>query len=169
MRGTSLTDFSFKTWQKSNDIRGNLLKKMCIGYVVPPGNLENHPRSFLPRIATGWHSAASTRLVLRLDRKLSRDQIRLAVTWTMKYRLVHRDPDNGLTTVDGWNPAPVDRQFIPLFTRFYTSRVVQDFFHQQYHPWVVPIPLSTPNCQTFRAFAQMSRFSVPQHFSSGWM
>ena len=24
-------------------------------------------------------------------------------------------------------------QFIPLFTMFYTSQVVQDFFHQQYH------------------------------------
>jgi len=34
-------------------------------------------------------------------------------------------------TVDGRNPAPVDRQFIPLFTRFCTSQVVQDFFHQQ--------------------------------------
>ena len=27
-------------------------------------------------------------------------------------------------TVDGRNPAPVDRQFIPLFTGFYTSQVV---------------------------------------------
>ncbi len=43
----------------------------------------------------------------------------------------------------GRNAAPVDRQFIPLFTRFYTSPVVQDFFHQQcvtftfrlYVPW----------------------------------
>ncbi len=34
-------------------------------------------------------------------------------------------------TVDGWNPAPDDREFIPLFTRFYTSQVVQDFSHQQ--------------------------------------
>ena len=35
-------------------------------------------------------------------------------------------------TVDGRNPAPGRRQFIPLFTGFYTSQVVQDFFHQQY-------------------------------------
>ena len=35
--------------------------------------------------------------------------------------------------VDGRHPAPVDRQFLPLFTGFYTSQVVQDFFHQQYH------------------------------------
>ena len=27
---------------------------------------------------------------------------------------------------------PVDVVNIPLFTRFYTSQVVQDFFHQQY-------------------------------------
>jgi len=37
-----------------------------------------------------------------------------------------------INAVDGRNPAPVDRWFIPLFTRGYTSKVVQDFFHQQY-------------------------------------
>ena len=36
-------------------------------------------------------------------------------------------------TVDGRNPAPVDMVKIPLFTGFYTSQVVQDFFHQQYN------------------------------------
>ena len=35
-------------------------------------------------------------------------------------------------TVDGRNPAPVDGYLIPLFTRCFTSQVVQDFFHQQY-------------------------------------
>ena len=35
-------------------------------------------------------------------------------------------------TVDGRNPAPVDRYFIPFFTRSYTFQVVQDLFHQQY-------------------------------------
>jgi len=35
------------------------------------------------------------------------------------------------TTVDGRNPAPVDREFIPILTGFYTSHVVQDFSHQQ--------------------------------------
>ena len=39
---------------------------------------------------------------------------------------------NCWTTVDGRNPAPVDMVKIPSFTRFYTSQVVQDFFHQQY-------------------------------------
>jgi len=34
--------------------------------------------------------------------------------------------------VDGRNPAPVDRWFIPLFIGFQPSKVVQDFFHPQY-------------------------------------
>ena len=33
------------------------------------------------------------------------------------------------TTVDGRNPAPVDRLFIPLFIGFQPFKVVQDFFH----------------------------------------
>ena len=36
-------------------------------------------------------------------------------------------------TVDGRNPAPVDSKFMPLFTGFCTSQVVQDFFHSQHH------------------------------------
>ena len=32
-----------------------------------------------------------------------------------------------IPTLYGWNPAPVDRYFIPLFTGCYTSQVVQDF------------------------------------------
>ena len=35
-------------------------------------------------------------------------------------------------TVDGRNPAPVDMVNIPLFARFFSSQVVQDFFYQQY-------------------------------------
>ena len=35
-------------------------------------------------------------------------------------------------TVDGQNPAPPRMMNIPLFIGFYTSQVVQDFFHQQY-------------------------------------
>ena len=35
-------------------------------------------------------------------------------------------------TVDGKNPAPVDMVNIPLFARFHTCWVVQDFFHQQF-------------------------------------
>ena len=34
-------------------------------------------------------------------------------------------------TVDGRNPAPVDKYFIPLFEGLYTFQVVQGFFHQQ--------------------------------------
>ena len=37
------------------------------------------------------------------------------------------------TTVDGTNPAPVDMVNNPLFAGFHTCKVVQDFFHQQYH------------------------------------
>jgi len=36
-------------------------------------------------------------------------------------------------TLDGRNPAPVDMVNIPLFSWFYTSQVVQDFFHQQFN------------------------------------
>ena len=36
------------------------------------------------------------------------------------------------TTIHGRNPAAVDMINIPLFTGFFTSQVVQDFFHQQY-------------------------------------
>jgi hypothetical protein len=39
--------------------------------------------------------------------------------------------NSGDSTVDGRNPAPVDRWFIPLFIGFQPSKVVQDFFHQQ--------------------------------------
>ena len=35
-------------------------------------------------------------------------------------------------TVDGRNPAPVDMVNFQFFSGFYTSQVVQDFFHQQY-------------------------------------
>ena len=35
-------------------------------------------------------------------------------------------------TVDGQNPAPPRMMTIPLFKRFNTFQVVQDFFHQQY-------------------------------------
>ena len=34
---------------------------------------------------------------------------------------------------DGQNPAPPRMMIIPLFTGFYTSQVVPDFSHQQYH------------------------------------
>ena len=40
---------------------------------------------------------------------------------------------NIIDTVDGRNPAPVDRWFIPSFIGFQPSKVVQDFFHPQYY------------------------------------
>ena len=44
-----------------------------------------------------------------------------------------RDAHGVYLTVDERNPAPVDMVNIPLFTGLFTSQVVQDFFHQQYH------------------------------------
>ena len=46
------------------------------------------------------------------------------------------------STVDGRNPAPVDMVNIPVVTGFYTSQVVQDFFHQQYVFFEVPFSVS---------------------------
>ena len=47
---------------------------------------------------------------------------------------IFRDPNHA---VNGRNP-PVNMWVIP-FTRFYTSQVVQEFFHQQYHYHNYPI------------------------------
>jgi len=53
----------------------------------------------------------------------------------LQRRLVPEASDGGMfhdvPTVDGRNPTPVDRWFIPLFIGFQPSKVVQDFFHQQ--------------------------------------
>ena len=40
-------------------------------------------------------------------------------------------------TVDGRNPAPVDRWRIPFFIGSQPSKVVQDFFHPQYETRVI--------------------------------
>jgi len=53
--------------------------------------------------------------------------------------IIHINHDD---TVDGSNPAPVDKWFIlfiPLFTGFH-PKVVQDFFHPQYHKWSLNYP-----------------------------
>ena len=63
-------------------------------------------------------------------------------------------------TVDGRNPAPVDRQSLPLFTRFCTSQVVQDFFHQQ-EEWFSCF--STFYCSALTPGAK----AVEQHHSRG--
>ena len=36
-------------------------------------------------------------------------------------------------SVDARNPAPVDSYLVPLFIGLYTSQVMQDFLHQQFH------------------------------------
>jgi len=51
--------------------------------------------------------------------------------------------------VDGRNLATVDRWFIPLFIGFQPSMVVQDFFHPQYHNFLV------------NSFALMIKHPVP--------
>jgi len=38
-------------------------------------------------------------------------------------------------TVDGRNPAPVDKWFIPLIIGFQPYKVMQDFFHPQFDSW----------------------------------
>ena len=53
--------------------------------------------------------------------------------WDQHHDLRDKTWQNHSTTVDGRNPTPVDRWFIPLFIGFQPSKVVQDFFHQQYH------------------------------------
>ncbi len=58
-------------------------------------------------------------------------------------------------TVDGRNPAPVDRWFVPLFTGFYTSQLVKDFFHQQYIFPTIDFQGKTPS--VFRG----AFFSIP--------
>ena len=43
-------------------------------------------------------------------------------------------------TVDGRNPALVDMENISVFVGFYTSQVLQDFFHQQYNLNIMYLP-----------------------------
>ncbi len=47
------------------------------------------------------------------------------------------------TTVDGWNPAPVARQFFPIIYRVSAPSqvVVWDFSHQPYHNHIVPVAI----------------------------
>ena len=55
-------------------------------------------------------------------------------------------------TVGGRDPAPVDMVNIPLFAGFYTSQVVQDFFHQQYvyiFKYSSLISLGSPDVTTY--------------------
>ena len=67
-----------------------------------------------------------------------------------------------INTVGGRNPAPVGKVNIPVFARFYTSQVVQDFFHQQYHGAHVVdqkslMSLETSRFRQTRSRAQLGR------------
>ena len=52
------------------------------------------------------------------------------------YIYVSRLGSAGYNTVDERNSGPVDMENLPLFTGFYTCQVVQEFFHQQYIPFL---------------------------------
>ena len=66
----------------------------------------------------------------------------LLAAWTWFQKAEKCNVESMVGTVDGWNPAPVDMVNFPLFTGFYTSQVVQDFFHQQYgHPTLTSVIL----------------------------
>ena len=56
--------------------------------------------------------------------------------WTILLMWIKKPPWTTWGTVDGRNPAPVDKMlissFFPLFKRISTSQVVQDCFHQKY-------------------------------------
>ena len=65
------------------------------------------------------------------------------------------------TTVDGRNPAPVDRWFIPLFIGFQTSKVVQDFFHPQQQLFQsMLICCGKPNATFFGSCHIIPNFSI---------
>ncbi len=49
---------------------------------------------------------------------------------------------------------------IPLFTRLYTSQVVKDFFHQQYH---MP-PLISSNKKNYYALKHLEHLEEPPRF-----
>ena len=76
------------------------------------------------------------------------------------------------------NCAPVDRYFIPLCIRFYTSQVVQDFLNQQYHlqvqlyqhrPQIAKTKFCVINVGNSVTFARSSRqSSLPFSWVSGW-
>ena len=86
-----------------------------------------HDMSFEKRLSSRQHLQAesSTAFHIQLLRILvdSRNQ-----NWdTGKKKHI-----NPIPTFDGRNPAPVDVVDIPVFIGFYTSQVVQDFFHHVY-------------------------------------
>ena len=66
-----------------------------------------------------------------------------------------------LHTVDGRNPAPVDRWFVPLFIGFQPSKVMQDFFHPQ------QVDITAINfCGNDSCLAGYPSFQDPFFFSS---
>ena len=71
-------------------------------------------------------------------------------------------------TVDGRNPASVGMEDIPLFRVFYTSQVVQEFFHQKYDLDTVSLPEMT---YRYWQFTRKSVWSTPwkRHTGEAWL
>ena len=70
------------------------------------------------------------------------NNVMLSIPTALGWRLNMLKSVKSWDTVDGRNPAPVDVVDIPEIIMFYTSQVVQDFFHQQYHGiWYLPSQL----------------------------
>ena len=64
-------------------------------------------------------------------------------------------------TVDGRNPAPVDRWFIPLFTGFYTSGRLARFLNHQLNHQQYRIPAGTLESMMFPLSHLMGHGLVP--------
>ena len=64
----------------------------------------------------------------------------------------------------GRNPAPVDRWYLPLFTGFCTSHVVQDFFHQQYLSGMLQTLMLRYSILSSQPFARLVLWVLPQVF-----
>ncbi len=66
------------------------------------------------------------------------------------------------TTVDGWNPAPVDGKCPIIYRVSAPSQVVQDFSHQQYQSpevWVLNVLPLEPHFPNF--FQQGKQYMTP--------
>ena len=67
-------------------------------------------------------------------------------------------------TVNGRSLAPVDMGNLPVFTEFYTSQVVQDFFHQQYEKHIKILCCYV--CTIARGIQRVAQYSLLLGISS---
>ena len=73
-------------------------------------------------------------------------------SWIPNFDKISGAPHCMNDTVDGRNPAPGDRWFIPLFIEFQPSKVVQDFFHPLYDIPIFDLLLAHPISSPLFAF-----------------